>query len=54
MIKEGTECIILKGSDAGKKVVVKKVLDNTFVEIEGERVKRRRINVRHIEPLLKG
>ena len=51
MMKEGTKCVILKGSDAGKEVVVKKILDSTFVEIEGEKVKKRRINIKHLEPI---
>ncbi len=49
MIKEGAEFIVTRGSDAGKKVKIKKVIDGTFVIIQGEKVKERRANIKHLE-----
>ena len=42
------------GREAGKRAVVTQLIDNKFVEIsnplEGNKVKRRRVNISHIEP----
>ena len=44
----------IMGREAGKKAVVTQLLDKTFVEISGPYdvtgVKRRRVNISHIEP----
>lgn len=50
MIEVGRVCIKLAGRESMKKCVVVKILDNNFVEIDGER-KRRRCNIAHLEPL---
>ena len=50
LIDKGRVCVITKGSDAGKVVVVNEVMDKNFVKISGERVKERRCNIRHLEP----
>ncbi len=46
----GRICVVKKGSDAGKTVVVKEKIDKHFVKIAGEQVKERKINIKHIEP----
>jgi len=51
LIEKGRVCIITKGRDAGKEVVIKEVKDKTFVTIVGENVKERRSNIKHLEPL---
>jgi ribosomal protein L14E/L6E/L27E len=50
MIEPGRICIVKVGSDAGKEVVVNEIIDKNFVMIAGERVKQRRINLKHLEP----
>lgn len=50
MIKEGTVCIKRAGKDAGKKVVVTKVLDENFVIIVGPGIRGKRCNKRHLIP----
>jgi large subunit ribosomal protein L14e len=49
LIEQGRICIVTKGKDAGKEVVIKEVIDKTFVKIVGERVKERRANIKHLE-----
>ena len=50
----GRIVVKIKGREAGKKAVVVELIDNNFVEITGpidvSGVKRRRVNIRHIEP----
>ena len=50
LIEPGRICVIIRGADAGKKVIIQEILDNTFVKIVGEKVKERRINIKHLEP----
>jgi len=51
-IEPGRVCIKLRGRDAGKKCVIKSVIDHNFVEVESEgRKKPRRANILHLEPL---
>lgn len=40
----------IAGRDAGKRCVVVDVLDKSFVMVDGE-TRRRKVNVRHLEPL---
>jgi len=50
----GRICVKLSGREAGKKCIVVDVVDKNFVLITGPKqlngVKRRRVNVSHIEP----
>lgn len=50
----GRICVKLSGREAGKKCVIVDVIDKNFVLIAGPKqingVKRRRVNVSHIEP----
>ena len=49
-LAKGTESIVLRGRDAGKKVsIVGK--EGNFVIIEGKNVKKRRSNPRHLLPI---
>jgi len=50
----GRICVKLKGREAGRKCVVVEVVDKNFVLVTGPKqlngMKRRRVNVNHIEP----
>jgi large subunit ribosomal protein L14e len=49
MLEIGRVCIKIAGRDAGKIGVVVEVVDENFIILEGE-VRRRKINIRHVEP----
>jgi len=54
-IEVGRICLKLTGREAGRKCVIVDVIDKSFVLITGPKnltgVKRRRVNINHIEPL---
>ena len=54
-VEVGRVCVKLAGREAGKKCVVVDVIDKNFVLVTGpvnvSGVKRRRLNVGHVEPL---
>ncbi|GAB6102728.1 50S ribosomal protein L14e [Thermococcus atlanticus] len=53
-IEVGRLAVIIAGRRAGEKVVVVDVIDRNFVLVTGaglNKVKRRRMNVKHLEPL---
>lgn len=54
-IEVGRICVKLTGREAGRKCVIIDIIDKNFVLITGPkqvtRVKRRRTNINHIEPL---
>lgn len=54
-IEVGRICVKLLGREAGRKCVVVDVVDKSFVLITGPKkvtgVRRRRVNVDHVEPL---
>lgn len=54
-IEVGRICVKVTGREAGKKCVVVDLIDKSFVLVTGPRkvtgVKRRRVNVSHVEPL---
>ncbi len=51
-IEPGRVCIKLRGRDAGKKCVIKEIIDHNFVEVvSAARKKPRRANISHLEPL---
>jgi large subunit ribosomal protein L14e len=50
MMEVGRLCVKLAGRDSGKKCVIVDVINDTFVMIDGE-TRRRKCNIRHIEPL---
>ena len=50
MIQIGRLVVKTAGRDAGKKGVIIDILDDKFVIVDGE-VRRRKVNVMHIEPL---
>ena len=52
MIDIGRICVKTAGKDAGKPVVVVEQVDNSFVIIDGQ-VKRKRCNIKHLEPTTK-
>tara|TARA_Y100000310_G_C20550466_1_gene747799 strand:- start:527 stop:877 length:351 start_codon:yes stop_codon:yes gene_type:complete len=52
MIEVGRVCMKLAGRDAGKLGVVIEMIDDNFVILDGE-VRRRKVNMRHLEPLAK-
>ena len=47
----GRVCVKTAGREAGRKCVVVDIIDETYVLISGPGIKRRRCNVRHLEPL---
>lgn len=54
-IEVGRICVKLAGREAGRKCVIVDIIDDNFVLITGPKeltgVKRRRVNIKHIEPL---
>ncbi|MEM0174426.1 MAG: 50S ribosomal protein L14e [Sulfolobaceae archaeon] len=54
VIEIGRICIKTRGREAGKKCVIVDIIDDNFVLITGPKkvngVKRRRVNILHIEP----
>lgn len=54
-IEVGRICVKVNGREAGRKCVIVDVIDENFVLITGPKqltgVRRRRVNVSHIEPL---
>ena len=51
VLEIGRVCVKTAGREAGKRCVVVDIIDDTFVLISGPEVKRRRCNVKHLEPL---
>ena len=47
----GRLCVKIAGRDAGNTCVVVEKVDDTFVVIDGS-TRRKRVNVKHLEPLL--
>jgi len=47
----GRVCVKLAGREAGEKCVIVEVIDKTYVLVSGPNVKRRRCNIKHLEPL---
>jgi large subunit ribosomal protein L14e len=51
----GRICVKIAGREAGRKCVVVDIVDDNFVVITGPKsltgVKRRRVNVKHLDPL---
>ncbi len=54
-IEIGRVCVKVSGREAGRKCVIVDIIDDSFVLITGPKsltgVKRRRVNIKHIEPL---
>ena len=50
VIEVGRVCVKLRGREAGRRCVVVDIIDENFVIIDGD-VKRRRCNIKHLEPL---
>jgi large subunit ribosomal protein L14e len=54
-IEVGRICVKLTGREAGRKCVIVDVMDKSFILITGPKtvtgIKRRRVNINHIEPL---
>ncbi|MDK2870264.1 MULTISPECIES: 50S ribosomal protein L14e [Pyrococcus] len=53
-IDVGRIAVVIAGRRAGQKVVVVDIIDKNFVLVTGaglNKVKRRRMNIKHIEPL---
>lgn len=53
-IEVGKICVKISGREAGKKCIIVDVIDKNFLLVTGPRqvngVKRRRVNVNHVEP----
>jgi len=54
-IEIGRVCVKTRGREAGYKCVIVDIIDENFVLVTGPKsltgVKRRRVNIKHIEPL---
>jgi len=54
-IEVGRTCVKLVGREAGRKCVIVDIVDKSFVLVTGPKtvtgVKRRRVNINHIEPV---
>ena len=50
VLNVGRVCVKIAGRDAGKKCVIVKELDKTFVIVDGQ-TRRRKVNKFHLEPL---
>ncbi|MBW9141781.1 MAG: 50S ribosomal protein L14e [Candidatus Aramenus sp.] len=54
VIEIGRICVKTRGREAGKKCVIVDIVDNNFVLVTGPKklsgVKRRRVNILHLEP----
>ncbi|MBI4151448.1 50S ribosomal protein L14e [Candidatus Woesearchaeota archaeon] len=46
----GRLCLKIAGRDAGRRCVVVEKIDSSFVVVDGD-VRRRKVNVKHLEPL---
>ena len=47
----GRVCLKVQGREKGERCVVIDVLDRNYVIVTGPNVKRRRVNMNHIQPL---
>lgn len=47
----GRVCVKLRGKDAGQYCVIVDTVDKNFVTVEGENVKRGKVNKSHLEPI---
>ncbi len=50
VIEIGRVCVKTAGREAGRKCVIIDIIDKNFVLIDGPKVKRRRCNIKHLEP----
>lgn len=50
LFDKGRVCVVTRGSDAGKSVVILEAIDRNFVKVSGNDVKERKINTKHLEP----
>ena len=50
LFEVGRLCVKIAGRDAGNKCVVVESVDESFVVVDGN-VRRKRVNIRHLEPL---
>ena len=50
LFQVGRLAVKIAGRDAGRKCVVVKVVDDSFVMIDGD-VRRKKVNLKHLEPL---
>ncbi len=51
VMEVGRVCVKLAGHEAGRKCVIVDVIDESHVLVSGPGIKRRRCNIRHLEPL---
>lgn len=51
IMESGRVCVKIAGREAGKKCVIVEVTDKHFVTVIGDGVRRRKCNIKHLEPL---
>ena len=47
----GRLCVKITGREAGKYCVVVDIVDKNYILIDGLKIRRRRVNYKHIEPI---
>jgi large subunit ribosomal protein L14e len=50
VMKVGRVCTKLAGREAGERCVIVEVVDRNYVVVSGPNVRRRKCNIRHLEP----
>ncbi len=50
VMKVGRVCTKLTGREAGEMCVIVEVVDRTYVVVSGPQVRRRKCNIKHLEP----
>ncbi len=51
IFEPGRVCVKTAGREAGKYCVVLEVVDKNFVIVQGPKVRKRKCNIAHLEPL---
>ncbi len=51
ILEPGRVCVKTAGREAGKYCVVLEVVDENFVIVQGPKVRKRKCNIAHLEPL---
>ncbi|HEX54774.1 MAG: 50S ribosomal protein L14e [Candidatus Altiarchaeales archaeon] len=51
IMKVGRVCRLVRGKYAGEYCVIVERLDKNFVVVDGDKIKRKKVNILHLEPL---
>lgn len=50
-IEVGRKCVRTRGRKAGEAVIIKRVIDKNFVEVEDSKRRLKKCNIMHLEPV---